>query len=504
MVVAAWNDKMDYRQVRSTFAGLAICLATLLATFAGCSWTQPRTDLAKVYNEVAQAPDYVRNPVIVIPGILGSRLRDMKTNKVVWGNFDRASANPNTPEGMRLVALPMAKGVPLSMLHDHVVADGPLDQLRIRLLGIPLRINAYAQILQALGVGGYRDQHFQGKADIKYDSKHFTCFQFDYDWRRDVSENAALLHRFIVEKRKYIQEQYRIHYGLENADVKFDIVAHSMGGLLARYYLRYGPQVLPDDGSMPKLTWEGSVFVERAVLVGTPNAGSAEALLQLLRGNRLAPLLPTYPAAVLGTMPAVYQLLPRPRHGAVVDAAHPEHKLDCYDPNLWRDMKWGLAAPAQAHVLKAILPEVDDPDTRLHIALDHQQKCLLRARQLHQSLDLSAPPPRGLTLHLFAGDALKTDEVIAVNLSNGHAKVIRKAPGDGVVTRTSAVFVENVMAPGGLMRVYPIPWTTKMFLPTDHLNLTRDRIFVDNVLSLLLESRSTKALPSPPPQIIER
>ncbi len=58
------------------------------------------------------------------------------------------------------------------------------------------------------------------------------------------------------------------------------------------------------------------------ILVGPPNAGAAEALLELTQGRKFAPLLPFYYAAVLGTFPSICQLLPRDRHHPLlIDAA---------------------------------------------------------------------------------------------------------------------------------------------------------------------------------------
>jgi hypothetical protein len=55
-------------------------------------------------------------------------------------------------------------------------------------------------ILMALGVGGYRDQGLSDAGAIDYGDDHFTCFQFDYDWRRDIVENARALEKFIQKK----------------------------------------------------------------------------------------------------------------------------------------------------------------------------------------------------------------------------------------------------------------------------------------------------------------
>ena len=73
---------------------------------------------------------------------------------------------------------------------------------------------------------------------MDYGDDHYTCFQFDYDWRRDNVENAKRLHRFIVEKRKYVRAEHKKRFGVDNPNIKFDIVAHSMGGLVVRAYLQ--------------------------------------------------------------------------------------------------------------------------------------------------------------------------------------------------------------------------------------------------------------------------
>lgn len=91
---------------------------------AGCSPSVTLPDLGGLYSRSAGAGDDQRNPVIVIPGILGSRLVDGQTGRVVWGAFAGDYADPRTGEGARLVALPMAFGVPLEELHDGVVSDG--------------------------------------------------------------------------------------------------------------------------------------------------------------------------------------------------------------------------------------------------------------------------------------------------------------------------------------------------------------------------------------------
>jgi hypothetical protein len=59
-----------------------------------------------------------------------------------------------------------------------------------------------------------------------------------------------------------------------------------------------------------------------------------------------------------------------------------------------------------------------------------------------------------------------------------------KIAGDGTVTRTSALTEER--GDGHIMR--RINWDSETFLSTDHLGLTKDRAFVDNVLNRLLRT----------------
>ncbi len=469
-----------------------IGLTAAAAALAGCITQRaaPTAELRVIYERSAQyhLPD--RNPVIVIPGILGTRLVDADSGRVVWGAFSGASVNPRDLDDARLVALPVEEGLPLSALVDSVQPDGVLEQVEVNLFGIPIDIQAYVGILSALGVGGYRDESL-GLNAIDYGDGHFTCFQFDYDWRRDNVENAQRLQAFIDEKRAYIQAEYRERYGIENAEIKFDIVAHSMGGLVTRYFLRYGDADLREDGEPPEVTWAGAEDVERAILIGTPNAGALSALDQLVNGYDVGrPILPLYPSALLGTFPSIFELLPRSRHRLVVWDGDPEKPVeDLLDPELWERFGWGLAARDQRteRLLEAFVEGVDDPEARRQIALELQETILWRAETFQEAIDVPADPPEGLGLYLVAGDAEATASLVSVDSETGDIKVIDTAPGDGTVLRASALMDERLDGEWRPTLRSPIDWTAVQFVFANHLGLTSDPGFTDNVLYLLLE-----------------
>ncbi len=463
---------------RAIATALAIASALLLSA---CTAGFRAPDLGALYNEAAAAEESARRPVLVIPGILGSRLTERDSGRTVWGAFTGDYADPTRPEDARLIALPMQQGPRLASLTDRVRSDGSLDTVDINFFFIPVSLNAYVEILGTLGVGGYRDRQLGQAGAIAYGPGHYTCDQFDYDWRRDISEHAADLHQLVKDMAEYAATVRG-----QDEPVKVDLVAHSMGGLVARYYLRYGPQPLPDDGSLPELTWEGARYVNRLIMVGTPNAGSALSLLQLLQGHKVAPFLPEYDQAILGSMPAIYQLLPRARHAPVLnrDTGEP---VDLLDPEVWIAHNWGLADPRLDRHLARLLPDATTPDERRLIALDHLRKALARADQFHRALDRPATPPEDLSIILIAGDAETTPARFTVNPRTGALARIGTGPGDGTVLRSSALMDERASGDWSPRLRSPIGFDQVIFLTDDHLGLTKSPTFANNILYLLLE-----------------
>lgn len=477
---------MIYRQkIIRTFLALLLALTVL----SGCSQKDQVVDLGEIYNRSAKAHPIDRNPVILIPGIQGSRLVDSETGTVIWGTFGGVGLNPNTPLGLKLFSVPMQKGVPLNELTDSIVADGVLDSVQVRLAGLSFNLKAYYNIVSILGVGQYLDYDIAYRkrdVTVDYGDDHFTCFQFAYDWRLSIDENARLLGEFIQEKSLFVQKQIEEKYGIRNYTVKFDIIAHSMGGLLSRYFLRYGGATVESVDMDAPVPWTGAEKIDKLVMIGTPNAGSVKAVINFADGMIVGPLLPKFSQTLVGNIPAVYQLLPRNRHRRVIDANNPEKVIDIYDPDVWIKNHWGLAQADNDVLLRELLPDVSSPDQRKEIALDHLRKSLKKAESIAAALDRPASPPPSVGLYLFAGSSIETPATLAVD-SRGKYTVFATECGDGIVVRSSTLLDERIGQTWEPRLKTPIEFDDVNFISEDHLGLTKDPTFSDNLLFLLLE-----------------
>lgn len=449
----------------------------LLILLIGCTPSMKTPDLGGIYSAAAKNKGPERNPIIVIPGMLGSRLVNAD-GRVVWGEFGGRAIDLGGVEGMRALALPLSgKGWP----KDGLRPDGALEQVKVS-LGFDFQFSAYSGMLRAFGAGGYLDSDHSALSEIDYGPGHYTCFQFGYDWRRSCAENAVLLGRFIDEKKRYVSNERFKRTG-KRSEVKFDIVAHSMGGLVARYYAMYGKRPLASGGKMA-VTWAGAKDLDKLVMVGTPNDGSIYPVQQLSEGYKLAPFFPRIPPAVIGTMPSMYELMPRTEAGAVIDKD--SNPIAIFQTESWKSLNWGLADPAQEQILAQLLPEIADSQERRKIAIAHLSKMLSNARDFHRAMNAKAVPPAGFQIHAFAGDAVSTGSRAQVG-ADGVPAIIDYLAGDGVVTRKSMLMDRRGKGSEGGRLQSPIHWTHSQFVFSDHKKMTSDPAFVDNVLHLLLE-----------------
>ena len=445
-----------------------------------------------------------KRPVIVIPGVLGSNIVNRRTGEVVWPSVFRSDVDglslPTTPD--------------LAANSDELVASRIVEAAR--LAKIAPEVYVYHHLLRALeDYGGYREGDWESPPE---GGDRDTFYVFAYDWRRDNVESARLL----------VKRVEALKLKLGRPDLRFNVVAHSMGGLVARYAAMYGDRDLPAGGAEPVPDWAGASFVGKIFMFGTPNAGSMEAFSVLLEGysvteglRRRIRLLNKLSREDVMTAPSIFQLLPHGRQARFLDASLRPVAVDLYDPETWRRYRWSAAndpkfreayargAPRglEAPTGRGTLEELDA----------YLDAVLLRARRFHEALDApggsrtDGPADAPVKLFAFGGDCEETlaapvilrDEKAGRWVTLTRPKTLRGddgrklprsevvramyAPGDGRVTRDSLL---GVGLGGGARRsdLYetPLPIAYAAFACGLHSDLQNNRTLQDNALTLLV------------------
>ncbi len=413
-----------------------------------------------------------RNPVIIVHGFLGSTIFDNETNDELWGRFDPAGL-PH--EKSRLLAHPMEIGKNLDELRNQTSDRNLLNAAEVRLAGFNFQLPGYSRLIKVLEKIGYRREHAQNALK--------SIYEFHYDWRRDLVENAKRLHRFILDTRRELEEAGIRNNLPHRREIQFDIVGHSMGGLISRYCLMFGDDDLPADGSMPTPHWRTSQYVDKLFVVGTPNAGYLDTIVEMTNGLRLAPGAQPYAAGMIATFPSCYFMLPEGPGGSFFDEAEPETPLDLFDLRVWQSYNLGLLNPASDESLVRILPEAKTRQQRYAIALDHIEKCLKRAKQFRAALNQPVVKNPGKTeLFLFAGDTTLTG-TRATTGKDGKVKVTEYGAGDGKVLTASCRFDHCLEMP---FFSSPIPWNKLFFISATHMGILDDDAFIANFRFQLL------------------
>jgi pimeloyl-ACP methyl ester carboxylesterase len=379
--------------------------------------------------------------VIVIPGILGTELINPKTGETVWPSAFRTSQ-----EGLPISA-------DLAANRDDLVAGKIIETVKLGRV-LP-EVYVYRDLLEALRrYAGYRDGNWDNPAADGYQD---TFYVFAYDWRQDNVSNARELFRRID----------RLKTKLQRPDLKFNIVAHSMGGLIARYAAMYGDADLPMDESPITPTWIGAAHISKIVMIGVPNEGSADAFATLIEGysiteglRRRVPLLNKLTAEDVVKTPSVFQLMPHREAVRFLDENLEVLPVDLYDPEVWKRYGWSVIYSSPE--FRRRYAEVSGTDGMSESMLDaYLAATLRRARRFQEALDTRTTTYAPVTLLAIGGDCEETFNSPVLlrdekrnrwvtltrpreyRTSNG-VKVSKKkateamyAPGDGRVTRAS-------------------------------------------------------------------
>jgi pimeloyl-ACP methyl ester carboxylesterase len=237
--------------------------------------------------------------VVLLPGITGSVLA--KDGNEVWSPSPGAVLRGLLSFGRTLRSLEVADDDPEAPdLGDGVTAT--------RLVGAAHIIPGLWKVDVYDGLERYLLDNFELTPGRNY-------FAFPYDWRRDNRASARHLERCA---HSWLSD-WRASSG--NSDAQLVLVAHSMGGLVSRYYV----EAL---GHWPE--------VRRVVTFGTPFYGSMNAVDFLVHGQKKG--LGAFSVDLtdlLRSMTSVHQLVPSYRCVCAADSAEATTPADAGLPG-WR------------------------------------------------------------------------------------------------------------------------------------------------------------------------
>ena len=317
-----------------------------------------------------QQPLAPERPLVFVPGLLGSMLcrpGPQGEQVVVWGTVEAMGQFPT------LALDPAANDIePCGLIRE------------ISFLGI-FSQTVYGPFIDRLEKAGYREGE--------------TLFIFDYDWRLSVFDNARRLADLIDEK-------------IPGAGA-IDIVAHSMGGLIARTYA---------------LEEGGAARIGRLVSAGTPWRGSVQ-VFELLHGgwglaNVLLGGLDTFRRTAI-SFPSTFEMIPH-YEGCCADSQPGAPAFEATSLDAWLALNW-------AGIDRDALPDLAG----------------VEARQARLRDIVAAPLPAHIEEAFAVGVDQRTSQQYDLQFGDGEARLAVRTSweGDGTVMRDSALLEERVTYP---------------------------------------------------------
>ncbi len=219
--------------------------------------------------------------VVVIPGIMGSTLA--KNGKPLWSNKLGALAGITFHPNRNVSSLRVPEGIGDDHPGDGVTATGLMGNIHV-VPGLWSPVQGYGALVDRLRKIGFRNT-----TDEASESPNLVVFP--YDWR--------LSNRFNARHLKTVVERELLRWresSPDNRDARVIFVCHSMGGLIARWYIAV-------EG--------GAEVTNKLITFGTPYRGSLKAVATLADGPVpwLAKVGVDLHSAVL-SLPSAHQLLP--------------------------------------------------------------------------------------------------------------------------------------------------------------------------------------------------
>lgn len=444
--------------------------AILILLVAGCE-TQLKPDLVRLYAPVAARPK--AHPLIMIPGVMGSRLRRADNNLELWPGslWDLMFASDFDDLALKIPGSEVIAGV---RQPPELKTGGIFHEIAGE--------DFYANIIKTLS-------NAAGYTCVPLDevTVHSDCILFAWDWRKGMVVAA-------FELDALVERLWRLH---GDPSLKVDILAHSAGGLVTRYFVRFGGVDVLDE-VQPTITFAGGRKVRQAVLIGTPNYGSITALQKSITGYSIG--LTRIRPETIATMPGMFQLLPHPDRTWMIDVRGRRLDLNLYVTATWRRHRWSIWDTSVRERIRANLSDASQADVYLAAYEAQFERQLVRAARFHRSL--SRPVADTPTHFIVFGSAcLPTPARCLLEEIDGQTYVwldprdikhrvegvayeeLMLEPGDGTVTKASLLAMDS-LDPDATRNDFPIAWS--VFVCERHQNLPANATFQDNLLNIVL------------------
>jgi pimeloyl-ACP methyl ester carboxylesterase len=237
--------------------------------------------------------------VIFIPGFYGTRLVHATDNTIVWISAGQALFGSKTAARTGF-AVPEAQELVPSTVLDRIPTLPGIDATAV---------DVYGDFIDTL------------RATL---GPHAHVHLFAYDWRDSYFEAVKQLAVLVTTLKS-------------QGNPSISLIAHSMGGLITSYYLRYGAQE-PEEAVE---TWQGAEHIDKVVMATVPFKGSMTAFRNMKHGAKFGLNTSLIKAHAFASFRAGYEMLP------IYTPVLLDHELQplphtLFETALWQKHGWGF------------------------------------------------------------------------------------------------------------------------------------------------------------------